>query len=281
MALPEITGKIDPVLGYIVPVSTGTWAATTGTWDTLSSWTTLPANPLIWVSDLADFTKVGWFNIKISSQWTGNLTKFEIYTSTTGAFQGEETVTTIYEGDENIPAFYGRYVKVAAYVYNAGAPNTLQQLQVTLTDNQFHIVFADVVSSALPTWSSLSASPSVSSARVLDIGRKISKIVLANITPQYISPPVYVTLGYAISGYITSGYQVVNDQLNYFERIDYSGICAPSIVSKSVSSSTLVSEIGLAFILQDQNGDVIDNTVDIRVSVLPEQYMLNGQVLVR
>jgi hypothetical protein len=271
MAITTATGILDTALGYIIPNSNSTWAATSSTsWDNLTSWNPAPADPLIWVSEPSDIGTIGYFNISISSNYVGDLQKYEIWTSTTGAFNGEETKYTINNGDTNVTAFYGRYVRAAAWVYRTGTSASLVEMIITLTGQSIDISLPDIDSSTLPTWVSIDNTATVAQARVLDIGRRVSAVIDAHITPRFISTG-------------SGGYSVPGDQFQYFEQFNFGAITHPSIVQKRIvtTATTVASGVGTAFILQNQNGDIIDNTVDVRVRCLPEQYMLNGQLLTR
>jgi hypothetical protein len=271
MAITTATGVLDFNLGYIVPGSNSTWVGTTGTtWDNLLSWNPTPVNPLIWVTEPIDFGTTDYFNVSISATYTGDLTKYEIWTSSTGAFNGEETKFTINEGDTNVTAFYGRYVRVAAWVYQTGSTTNLQDLQIKLTSQAIDISKSDVSSSGLPTWTSIDSTATVGLARVLDIGRRVSAVVNVHLTPNY------VTTG-------SGGYSIPGDNNQYFEQFDYGQVTIPSIVRKRIvtTATTVASGCGTAFILQNQNGDVVNGTVDVRIRALPEQYMLNGQLSTR
>ena len=271
MAITTATGVLDFNLGYIVPGSNSTWVGTTSTtWDNLTTWNPTPVDPLIWVPNVIDFGTVDYFNISISSVYTGNLSKYEIWVSSTGAFNGEETKFTINEGDTNITAFYGQYVIVAAWIYQAGSTTDLRDLQVTLTSKAIDISKSDVSSSGLPTWTSIDSTATVAQARVLDIGRKVSAVVNVHLTPNY------VTTG-------SSGYSIPGDNYEYFEQFNYGQVTIPSIVRKRIvtTATTITSGCGTAFILQNQNGDVVNGTVDVRIRALPEQFMLNGQLSTR
>jgi hypothetical protein len=271
MAITTATGILDYSLGYIVPGSNSTWAATSSTtWDQLLTWNPTPVDPLIWISDPIDFGSIDYFNISISSAYVGDLRKYEIWTSTTGEFTGEETKFTINEGDENVTAFYGRYAIASAWVYQAGDPTALLEMTITASGRSIDISRPDIDTSTLPTWASVNSTATVGLARVLDIGRKVSAVVDAHITPRFISTG-------------SSGYSVPGDQFQYFEQFNYGAITHPSIVQKRIvtTATTVASGVGTVFILQNQNGDIINNTVDVRIRCLPEQYMSNGQLLTR
>lgn len=283
MSITTATGHLDYNLGYILPNSGGTWADTTATtWDNFLSWNIGAVDPLIWVTEPIDFGSIDYFNVKILAKYIGDLRKYEIWTSSTGAFAGEETYYVVNEGDVGVLAFYGRYMRVAAWVYAAGDSTALIDLSITQTNQMVEVIKPDVNSQSLPYWPLVEPSTStVAMARVLDIGRSVSAVVSVQIQPHYIAPPNYVSSGMVASGYLTVGYQITNDQNNYFELIDFGGICQSAIVRKLIRSNYLDSGYGTAFILQDQNGDFIDNTVDVRIKALPEQYMNNGQLLFR
>jgi hypothetical protein len=271
MAITTSTGILDFNLGYVVPDSNSTWAATSSTtWDQLLTWNPTPVDPLIWVAAPVDLGQVDYFNLSVSSSYSGDLQKYEVWTSTTGEFDGEETKFTINEGDENVTAFYGRYVAVGAWIYQAGSPTALLNMEITASARAIDISRPDIDSSTLPTWTSIDSTATVGLARVLDIGRPVSAVVDVHITPRYISTG-------------SGGYSVPGDQFQYFEQFNYGAITHPSIVQKRIvtTATTVASGVGTAFILQNQNGDVIDNTVDVRVRCLPEQYMSNGQLLTR
>ena len=271
MAISTATGYLDLSLGYIVPTNNGTWTNLSGTtWDNWNSWIASPVSPLVWVTNPQDAGSINFWNIKIESTYQGNLQKFEIYASTTGAFTGEETTYTINNGDNNIQAFYGRYFRVAAFVYNTGAELALYNLSITTTDYKLELTFNDVDSSSLPTWVSISSTATVADARVLDIGRPVSAVVDAHFTPHFISTG-------------TNGYAVPGDNYQYFEQFNWGPVTHASIVKKHIitTATSIASGVGTAFILQNQNGDFIDNTVDVRLRCLPEQYMIDGQLLTR
>jgi hypothetical protein len=271
MAITTATGFLDPSLGYIVASSNSTWNETSSTtWDNLLTWNPTPVDPLIWVTTPTDFGSVGYFNISISTSYVGDLQKYEIWVSSTGAFAGEETKYTISEGDLNVTAFYGRYVLVAAWVYQVGTAASLIDMEVTVSGRNIDISLPDVDTSTLPTWVSIDSTATVAQARVLDVGRPVSAVIDAHFTPRYISTG-------------SGGYSVPGDQFEYFEQFNFGAVTLPAVVRKRIvtTATTVASGVGTVFILQNQNGDVIDNTVDARIRCLPEQYMLNGQLLTR
>lgn len=282
MTITTATGYIDYKTGYIIPNDNTTWAAVTATtWESYTVWEGIPEDPLIWITDSIDFGRTGYFNLEITSKYRGNLTKYVVWTSNSGYFTGEELEYVIEEGNSNIPAFYGRYVRVGIWVYQAGQLTTIEDVTIKATNQSYEFDFSDVNTRDLPTWSSVDSTATVAEAYVLDLGRKSSRILSVFIQPHFIGPGGYYNVGYASTGYASLGYRYTNDQYDYFEEIDYGVVCSPSIVQKTIYSNSLTNQVGTVFILQDQNGDFMHNTVDIRLKAYPEQYMQNGQLLQR
>lgn len=282
MTITSSTSFIDYKTGYIIPGSVSTWADITATnWDSVISWQGQEIDPLVWVTENIDFGRIGHFNLEITSKYQGNLSKYVIWTSNSGAFTGEELEYTINEGDSNIMAFYGRYIKVGVWIYRSGLPSVLQELSIKTTNQTYEFEFPDVNTRDLPTWAEVDSTATLSTAYVLDIGRKSSLVLSVFIQPHFIGPGGYYNTGYASEGYANTGYHYNSNQYDYFEEIDYGVVCNPSIVRKTIYSNSLTNYVGTAFTLQDQNGDYIHNTVDIRVKAFPEQYMENGQLLQR
>jgi hypothetical protein len=268
MAITTATGVVEYGLGYVVPTNNSTWAATSGTtWASFKSWLGNPVSPLVWVTNPVDLGVEDYFNIKTSAIYGGTLSKYEIYVSSTGTFAGEESKTIINEGDTNIPAFYGRYARIAAFIDNTANEFNLQQLQTTLENRTFDITKHNINTSSLPLITTIISTATVSDARVLDINRRVSQVVNVQITPHY---PSGAAQPYVTAGYVTVGY-VVGSIV----------IPTPQIVQKTVTTSSFVNGVGTAFVVTDQDGTAIGNLVDVRMTVLPEQYMLNGQLLVR
>jgi hypothetical protein len=279
MTITTATGHIDYKTGYIIPNDGTTWAALTATtWESYFTWDGFPADPLIWVTNSVDFGRIGYFNIEIASKYRGNLSKYVIWASNSGFFTGEEQEYVIEEGDENIPAFYGRYFRVGVWVYQAGQPTVIEDLTIKATNQSYEFDFADVDTRDLPTWASVDSTATLAGAYVLDVGRKSSRVLSVFIQPHFIGPGGYYNTGYATAGYSASGYHYASDQYDYFEEIDYGVICNPSIVKKTIYSNSLTNQVGTVFTLQDQNGDYMHNIVDIRLKAYPEQYMQNGQL---
>jgi len=267
MPLPQVTGQIDLASNTIVPINTGTWATSTGTWAAFTSWIGKPADPLVWLSDLVDLGSVIDFTLRIVAVYTGVIS-YDVYVSNTGQFGGEETVTSITEGDQDIAAFKGRYVLVAAKVSVGSGLNTLSSLELIAARNRFDLIFTDQNSSEL--------SGNIY-GRQIDLGRKVSKVLMIKLsTREDPAGDDYFDDNYILADYIggyTSNYIDIGYVQEGYLNAVYGGAVNGYVVSKNRASPTVS--------FRDLNGNHVDTEFDVMVTVLPEQYMENGQVLVR
>ena len=71
MPLPTVTGQIDQISGYVIPLNTGKWAnLASTTWSSWNNWSNQPADPLIWNTPVVDLGANIWFNITTAtSEW--------------------------------------------------------------------------------------------------------------------------------------------------------------------------------------------------------------------
>jgi hypothetical protein len=194
MSLPLSTTIIDQSTGYALPRNTGTWADVTS-WTSWQSWNNQRANSMIVVGTVTDRGSVGYFNLKTSADVTGNIA-YSVYTSNTGAFAGEETVSNITPNSGNIAAFYGRYYSVVANVTDPSGAIELRSLNVTSLNSRFDIQFNDV------NTGTLSAGPNNSGSRVLPLPRSISAVLNMQVTAHNPTTQnsIYITTGN--TGYI-------------------------------------------------------------------------------
>lgn len=168
--------------------------------------------------------------------------EYAVYASDTAAFAGEETVTTISQGDTDVNAFTGQYFYIVATVTNASALPILESMNITTTlGKSTKLTLSDVDTSTLA---------GSTSARTVDFGRTVSGVKNMQITVK--SAP-----NYTLDTYVTD-YPTSNTLL-------------PRIVDKSVPSIALV---GLDNVPRD-------GVVDIVAEVLPEQYMSGNNLLIR
>lgn len=252
--LPNITGFIDGVTNTVLPNDTNSWANLTAnnasTWGELTSWVTRPADPLIWLSDPIDLGKEVYFTLQITTEAVGNV-NYTVYTSNVGSFANAyTTANTITSGSSGIAAFYGRYVTVAAEVYNTGGLHSLQTMELTAGTQRFDILMSDIDSSGLT---------GTISSRQLPIERTVSKVLNIQMTP-------YLTTGG--SGYTQSGYVAST----YFDETLVTG-AFPQIIDKNGTGANV------AFV--DNDGNYIDCVFDAVAWVYPEQYMDGNNLKVR
>jgi hypothetical protein len=137
-------GQFDPVSGYIKAINDSRWGARTGT--TWSTWTNFNDNPLpiIWTMDEIDLGEVRRFTLSIQADFDGTI-GYTIWTSDTGAFAGEETETVLVEGDQEIDAFSGRYVRVVARVTG----REIRRISMEANNSTVEIFLQDVNTSTL------------------------------------------------------------------------------------------------------------------------------------
>lgn len=237
MPLPVSTSTIDDSTGFAIPANTGTWGNLVA-WDSWKNWNNLRANTMTVVSTITDRGSAGYFNIKTTADVTGNIT-YSVYTSNTGAFSGEETISNISPNTGNLSAFYGRYYTVVANVTDPSGAIELRSLNVTSTNSRFDIQFNDLDTGTL------AAGPNDAGSRVLPLPRTISAVTNMQVTAHNptLQNSIYITTGN--TGYV----------------LDYNG--PSTTLSNTVTSSGAVVEY-LALGIDDfSTGSIYGNTVKI------------------
>jgi hypothetical protein len=183
----QTNSELDLETGFIYPNNSGTWSQLAGaTWAAWTSWNNTPADPLIWVTDTIQVPYNTTYNLKIETLAQGAVS-YEVYTSTTGAFEGEETTTTINAGATSVPSFSGNYVRVAIKVTNTGQPTLLQDTRITATDYTIDLLLNNIDTSSLA---------GTAGNRTLALPRSISGIINMSVSAQDVTaytPNVYVT----------------------------------------------------------------------------------------
>lgn len=239
MTTPAPNGIFDPNLNYVLPPNTGTWADL-DTWNTFTQWTMEPVSPLRWSTEIVDLVESKTFNLRIQTQANGQV-GYKIYTSDTGAFAGEETITEIEPGDSGIGAFSGRFVWIEALVYVTAGVNILEGIEFAVSEQSNSFSINNIDSSTL--------NGTVSAREITDA----SDVSVTNIqiTPRAV--PAY------------------NLDL-YVSNTPTSVTVIPRVISKS--SPPTFALVGL----DNQPRDAI---VDIVVEYLPESYMSGNNLLVR
>lgn len=242
MALPAINSSLDPNLNLIVPNDTGTWSELS-TWDDWTTWNFKPVSTLLWLTDMLDLGETKTVNLKITAGANGTV-EYDIYSSTTGAFNGEETLTSITANQEDIPAITAQFIVVAVKVTQTRGLNTLEYVEIKANDAKINILLKDV---------DLSTLSGTSSSRTLVLPRKVSAIVDIIITPKQLDTP------YTLDLYVSS--TQTSTQL------------VPKIISKTRSGP----QIGLTGL----DNQPRDGTVDVSIWALPEMFMQGNDILTR
>lgn len=240
MALPVFDAVFDAGLNGYVARNTGTWANLT-TWESWTNWTNLPANVCSISSTVVDRGTDGYFNLRTEIEATGNIT-YTVYTSTTGNFAGEESITTITSGTANLAAFNGRYYAVQANVASTGELPRVESFTVTDTSRTLTLLVGNVETVTL---SNTSLGPRI------PINRVCSAVTNVQIT-CHDPPQANLTL----------------DTGTYYLETPISNHVVPYITSHD--------RMGPTFVLRNINIGTLSNHVpgyriDASVTVLPEQ----------
>ena len=239
MTMPNSTGYLDPDSGQVLPPDTGAWT-TAATWDAFTSWAMLPGT-LVWAIEPVDLGEIKTFNLKIQADAVG-LVSYAIYTSNTGAFAGEETITTINQGATGISAFTARYVWIEVTVTRTAGVNVLNSVDFAISERPNKFSLNNIDTSTLA---------GTASARTLVLPKTVSAVTNIQITPKTVP-------NYQLDVYVT----------------DYP-TCAtviPRVLSKTAPYQ--IALIGLDNIARDA-------VVDLLVEYLPEGYMSGNNLLVR
>ena len=252
MALPSTNGVVDTANNAITGPNTGTWSqlgsgTDIATWDEWNIWSTTPST-LTWTTDTLDLGSIQDFNLEVEIEAQGTAT-YTVYTSTTGAFAGEEVSTVISAGDSNIAAFRGRYAAViisVPYDSSQGVPQ-INSVSLRASTTNFNILLTDL--------NTIDLAGSVSQGFTLDLGRIVSKVRSMRITP--LSPEPYFTTDYVATDYIGEPVPAI-----------------PSIKDKDRTSPKVT------FITD--TGTFTNSSFDVEVNVMAEQYVdSNGNLTIR
>lgn len=240
MTIPTGSGKFDGGTNSYLPDNAGTWADLSGrTWADWTTWIDQPAQEIVYPMAPIQLARNTPFNMNIETNAVGEVS-YKIYTSTTGAFSGEETETVIANTDTDIAAFSGQYVLVVVIVDSAGDLAQLNSVKVSTNTNTFTISRSDVDTSTL--------GGSVS-AREIPLSRTVSHIWSISITPhpENYNQDVYVT-----------DYEAATTLI-------------PTVVSKSRTTPTF-KLVGLDNVARD-------GTVDYEMVVMGQQTMVGNNLV--
>lgn len=237
MALTTPTYRIDPNTNQIMPEGTSTWSGLASTsWSSWRLWNYDYSSTTVYYITAIDLALTPKnFSIKIETDSPGQV-NYEVYTSSTGAFAGEETKTVIASGQQDIPGFTGAKCRVAVIsTATGGMPiiNSIRYEYTTVGEKQ--LTYSQINSSTLS---------GTSSSRTLNLNANVGGITNVNIQP-------YETTAYNVDAYVTA--------------TPTSTYLIPKVIS---STSTT-----LTFALVGVDNQPRDGIVDIYLQTLPMQYM--------
>lgn len=241
MTMLTPSGQLDIESNTVFPEDTGQWSTLT-TWDGFTSWYVNPTYPIVWYVPMQDQLDVLTYNMKIVTQTQGTVT-YQVSTSATGAFAGEETSVTINPNDENVTAFSGKYFTVAVQVSRGLGLTTLDSVTVTTTNAQITETLTNLDTSTLG--GSITARPV---PRV----RKYGAITAITVDTRQVTA---YNVDMYVSNYATSTTVI------------------PRVVSKDRTTPT-IALLGI-------DGSNKDGTVDVTIAGLPEQYRSGNNLLTR
>jgi hypothetical protein len=241
MTIPAQSGYYDRNNGIIRPVSSDTWTAHSGkTWNDWKSWDT-PVSTIVWYSQVVDLGQPQSFTLNISTVTTGQAS-YQIYTSNTGQFIGEETLTTVASGATSVASFSGQYVLVVVtctYISTALTLNSITVTPVVGVVNEIRYKDLDT--------STLSGS---NTARTITMSQSVSQILDVLITPHEVT-------SYALDLYVSS--------------TATSTFVIPKIISHA-ASGPVIALVGL-------DNKPRDAVVDVVIKALPSQQMIGNNLV--
>lgn len=223
-----------------------TWADTPGTWDSWTHWYVnagVVNTPLVWRSQRYDNGIPISFALQIELITNGVAT-YQISTSNTGLFTGEETTVSIAQDDTNIAGFNARYYYITISITaNSSSIPSITAVQITRSVDTVSEYFSNLDTSTLG---------GTITARPLPIVKNYSIITNIDVSAKQVT-------SYALDVYVS----------NYAN----STTVIPRVVSKTRTAPT-IALLGI-------DGSTKDGTVDVVVTGLSEQYMNGNNLLIR
>lgn len=243
MALIDESGVYNQAKGRTYAVSDGTWSGLSGTtWANWTEWSYSTADQIVvYLPDLYIGRIPGSVSLNIETTAEGTVS-YRVYSSLTGLFEGEETETVIDSGDQDVPSFYGRLLRVAVVVDRVIANPTFDNAIVTMSSEVSEIRLNAVDTSTLG---------GTQTARELVLPKAISQIVDMIITPHETASPY--NLDVYVTNTATSTYLI------------------PKIVSKD-PVTPVIALVGV-------DNHARDGVVDILIKALPSQNMVGNNLV--
>ena len=222
--------------------STGTWADLT-TWAEWTNYATSTADTLTWLLDPVDLGDERQFCLTINTQ-TNGIVDYYVYTSDTGAFDGEEIETVILAEDAGIAAFTTQFYQVGVSVERLADPQQITGIEVRVVQgrNKFSIDNIDTAD----------INDGSSEGYLLPLGRPVGTITNVQITPQAVTP-------FQLDVYVTDDAT--------------STVVIPHVTSKTSDS--------VSFALYGLDNKPRDAIVDVLIEYLPEMFRDGNALRVR
>jgi hypothetical protein len=246
MTVPAKSGIYNSETQTIYPVSTSTWSGLSSTtWDSWKEWNHTPASQIVWYTPIQDLGPTS-INFTLNIETVANAqVSYQVLTSTTGAFAGEETVTVIASGATGVTSFSGRFFFVVVIADKIATTPYINSISVTYSTTGSRVLnYSQVDSSTLS---------GTSSSRTLPLGTVVSRVT-----------DVKIMAYQAASAYNVDAY-VTNTPTSKF--------LIPNVISRSTNS--------IAFSLVGVDAQPRDGVCDITVQALPEQYMSGNNLITR
>lgn len=237
--MPTSTGIFDTELNCVLPPNTGTWADLTS-WSSFTQWATAPGS-FTWAIEPFDLGFVKNFNLRIISQAQGSVS-YRIFTSETGEFAGEETITSIAQGATGVDSFSGQYVWIEVTVDPTSGNNVLFGVEYAVSEKANSLSLNNIDTSTLS---------GTSASRTITLPKPIGGITNIQITPKTVT-------SYDVDLYVSN--------------TPTSNTVIPRVLSKT--STPQIALVGI----DNQPRDAV---VDIVIEYLPEGYMSGNNLLVR
>jgi hypothetical protein len=233
---------LDELYNVVLPDDAGTWDdLDTRTWDTWTEWFVEPPEDLVWQVGPVVLPASKTFNLKIITLATGTV-EYEVSTSNTGAFAGEETTVLVESGDTGVSGFSGQFFIIMVKVTGTSGAPILQGVEYSTSESANTLSLNNINTATLA---------GTSASRTLTLPKPIGAITNIQITPQAVS-------SYALDLYVSS--------------TPTSTTVMPRVISKT--STPQFALVGL-------DNKPRDAVVDIVIEYLAEGYMNGNNLLVR